>query len=204
MARSSPSRDTPTHPGYAGNQLVQITSSMNQNLTELLAILQDREQERDLLKQELSRCQDQVKGFLRSDSVRSFPSPVPRSRPISFISVESDPMDLESDPRPQSFNSVELDTQDCPNTEEELSHEEEYQNGEDPSSPILDQDSDLTPTEERVSEISEPGPGQIQIHPYESKPWILNEVSRCRTIQGSATHFSFRCRLQKVPRDTIL
>ena len=93
-ARSSPSRDhdsSPGHhsslvtPGPSGAQLVQITTSMNQHLTDLLAIMQERDSEREVLRRELSRCQDQIRGFFRSDSTRSFPS-----RPDSFISIESD------------------------------------------------------------------------------------------------------------------
>jgi len=121
VSRGSPVRDLPSTLTSTGDQLVQISSSMNQHLTELVGILQEREQERDLLKRELAKYQDQVRGYLRSQST-TFPSPPPiSSRPQSFISVESDGlMDLESDPaRPHSIISIESDTADCPPTDEE-------------------------------------------------------------------------------------
>jgi len=89
--------------GAGGQQLVQITTSMNQHLTDLLAILQERDLERDVLRRELAKCQDQIKGFFRSDSTRSFPSQVSSttlstvSRPNSFISLESDTGDCEAE-----------------------------------------------------------------------------------------------------------
>ena len=71
VARSSPARDaretssrdhvTPA-PGPSGAQLVHITSSMNQHLTDLLSIIQERDMERDMLRRELTKCQDQIKG----------------------------------------------------------------------------------------------------------------------------------------------
>ena len=89
--------------GAGGQQLVQITTSMNQHLTDLLAILQERDLERDVLRRELAKCQDQIKGFFRSDSTRSFPRQVSSttlstvSRPNSFISLESDTGDCEAE-----------------------------------------------------------------------------------------------------------
>ena len=66
VARSSPGRDTRDHvahvPGPSGAQLVHITSSMNQHLTDLLSIIQERDMERDMLRRELTKCQDQIKG----------------------------------------------------------------------------------------------------------------------------------------------
>lgn len=163
MSRSSPSRELPSHLGSTGDQLVQITASMNHHLTDLLAILQEREIERDVLKKELSKYQDQIRGYLRSDSSRSFPSPVPTSRPHSFISVESDQMDLESDPRPHSLLSLESDTPDCPNSDEDLS--EDLQGPSQPFPETLDAcsgplhpDPDLTPTEERAVDPEEEVP----------------------------------------------
>lgn len=97
VTRSSPCRDTTDTganggtqgqplPGPSGAQLVQITTSMNQHLTDLLAIMQERDTERDVLRRELAKCQDQIRGFFTSgDSIRSLPS-----RPDSFISIESD------------------------------------------------------------------------------------------------------------------
>ena len=121
VARKSPARDpvhVPRDPmvsGPGGSQLVQITTSMNQHLTDLLAVIQEKDMERDLLRRELSKCQDQIKYFFRSDSTRSFPSQLSTSsRPNSFISIESDTGDgdQESDQRPQSLLSFSSDTGD--------------------------------------------------------------------------------------------
>ena len=114
-----------------------------------------------MLKRELSKCQDQVRGFLRCEKSMPLALPSPSalsSRPHSFISVESDPMDLESDPRPNSYISLESDTPDCPASEEEEEGELEE---EDPSNrcqsstaslppfpPLEAGDPDLTPTRE--------------------------------------------------------
>ena len=71
VARSSPARDArdtssrdhvAPAPGPSGAQLVHITSSMNQHLTDLLSIIQERDMERDMLRRELTKCQDQIKG----------------------------------------------------------------------------------------------------------------------------------------------
>ena len=71
-----------------GAQLVQITTSMNHHLTDLLAIMADRDTERDGLRRELAKCQNQIRGFFRPESGAA---PVSSSsRPTSFISVESD------------------------------------------------------------------------------------------------------------------
>ena len=48
-----------------GAQLVQITTSMNHHLTDLLAIMADRDTERDGLRRELAKCQNQIRGFFR-------------------------------------------------------------------------------------------------------------------------------------------
>ena len=110
-----------------GSQLVQITASMNHHLTDLLGVLQEKDEEREMLRTELTKCQDQIKGFYRSDSTRSFPSQVSQvsslvsSRPNSFISIESDPADL-SDQRPNSLLSFSSDN--CViDTDEETSFE---------------------------------------------------------------------------------
>ena len=76
----------------SGAQLVQITTSMNHHLTDLLSLMADRDTERDSLRRELAKCQDQIRGFFRPDSA-SGAAPVSAgssSRPTSFISVESD------------------------------------------------------------------------------------------------------------------
>merc|ERR1719461_2384524 len=142
VARNAPDREALLCPG--GSQLVQITSSMNHHLTDLLALMQEKEEEREMLKKELSKCQEQIKGFYRSDSTRSFPSQVSSSlvssRPNSFISIESDPADL-SDQRPNSLLSFSSDN--CViDTDEETSFEACPLPGKGQA------DIDLTPTEE--------------------------------------------------------
>ena len=44
-----------------GERLIEITTAINKQLTLLLAIIQDNEREREALKRELSKSQDQVK-----------------------------------------------------------------------------------------------------------------------------------------------
>ena len=157
VARNAPDREALLCPG--GSQLVQITSSMNHHLTDLLALMQEKEEEREMLKKELSKCQEQIKGFYRSDSTRSFPSQVSSSlvssRPNSFISIESDPADL-SDQRPNSLLSFSSDN--CViDTDEETSFEVNRVERKTeiqpdiqacPVPPRVQPDIDLTPTEE--------------------------------------------------------
>ena len=77
--------------GRGSEQLVSITASMNHHLTELLAALQDKEVERETLRRELSRSQQQIREFF-SDSARS-----------SYISLESEAE------RPSSLLSLETE-----------------------------------------------------------------------------------------------
>jgi hypothetical protein len=74
----------PTH------KLIAITKNMNQHLTSLLEIIADRDEERERLRKELSRAQDQVHTLLSQSSVRTSSLSVtsPASRPASFISIE--------------------------------------------------------------------------------------------------------------------
>ena len=44
-----------------GERLIEITTAINKQLTMLLAIIQENERERESLRRELSRSQDQVK-----------------------------------------------------------------------------------------------------------------------------------------------
>merc|ERR1712048_1175608 len=55
----------PTH------KLIAITKSMNHHLTSLLEIIQDRDEERDRLRKELQRAQDQVHTLMSHSSVRT-------------------------------------------------------------------------------------------------------------------------------------
>merc|ERR1711874_47837 len=53
VSRSVPDREALFCPG--GSQLVQITTSMNHHLTDLLALMQEK---REMLRKELSKCQE--------------------------------------------------------------------------------------------------------------------------------------------------
>jgi len=110
VARTSPAREltavTKTVLGPSGDQLIQITSSMNQHLTDLLAVMQERDEEREVLRRQLAKSQEQIRGFYRSDSTRSFPSQLSGSRPNSFISLESEGEDHPSSTRPLSLLSL--------------------------------------------------------------------------------------------------
>ena len=142
VSRRSPCREAAAP--SPDQQLVQMTASMNHHLTDLLAVLQEREQERDLLKKELNKYRDQVRGYLSQaiaaeatfaagPACNSSPlstTASPPSRPVSFISVESDGlMELETSSaadhppprRPHSFLSLESDSTHSG----ELSQEEE-------------------------------------------------------------------------------
>jgi len=188
VSRSSPAKEIPSGArsvlGPSGEQLVQITTSMNQHLTDLLAIMQDRDEEREMLKRELAKSQEQIRGFFRSDSTRSFPSQFSSSRPNSFISIESDPADLESDPRPNSLLSFSSDTADVvvdsdedtsgvtagdPQVELALSACPELTsllNSNQSSAP----DIDLTPTEERLPSPALSSPPTHCSSPIQSSP----------------------------------
>ena len=68
VARGSPAREPPSSGsllGPAGDQLIQITASMNQHLTDLLAVMSERDEERELLRRQLAKSQDQIRGFFR-------------------------------------------------------------------------------------------------------------------------------------------
>lgn len=176
VARSSPVKEIHSAArsvlGPSGEQLVQITTSMNQHLTDLLAIMQERDEEREVLKRELAKSQEQIRGFFRSDSTRSFPSQFSSSRPNSYISIESDPADLESDPRPNSLLSFSSDTADVPvDSDEDTSAISASNNQTDNGlsgcselTSILNSnqssapDIDLTPTEEVLPSPALPSP----------------------------------------------
>merc|ERR1719184_608600 len=79
---------------------------MNQHLTDLLAVMQERDEEREVLRRQLAKSQEQIRGFYRSDSTRSFPSQLSGSRPNSFISLESEGEDHPSSTRPLSLLSL--------------------------------------------------------------------------------------------------
>ena len=177
VARGSPAREPPPSSGSllgpAGDQLIQITSSMNQHLTDLLAVMSERDEERELLRRQLAKSQDQIRGFFRflfpflllflilfssrSDSARSFPSQMSGSRPNSFISLESEGEDALPSARPLSLLSL---------TESEGTAEEERILA---TGPNIGQ-HDLTPTLTRP--ISPPLPST----PYHSSPVSSTEA----------------------------
>ena len=180
VARGSPAREPPPSSGSllgpAGDQLIQITSSMNQHLTDLLAVMSERDEERELLRRQLAKSQDQIRGFFRflfpflllflilsfsrSDSARSFPSQMSGSRPNSFISLESEGEDALPSARPLSLLSL---------TESEGTAEEERIQA---TGPVLANQGqhDLTPTSTRP--ISPPLPST----PYHSSPVSSTEA----------------------------
>jgi hypothetical protein len=97
-----------------------------------LVVTQEREEERELLRRELAKSQDQIRRFFRGDTAAGTSPPQPglsggaTSRPHSFISVgSSDPMDLDSDHvmRPHSLLSLDSDTADGTTTSSEDDHD---------------------------------------------------------------------------------
>ena len=199
VARGSPAREPPPSSGSllgpAGDQLIQITSSMNQHLTDLLAVMSERDEERELLRRQLAKSQDQIRGFFRflfpflplflilsfsrSDSARSFPSQMSGSRPNSFISLESEGEDALPSARPLSLLSL---------TESEGTAEEERILA---TGPNIGQ-HDLTPTSTRP--ISPPLPST----PYHSSPVssteaISQQVNMTYLIYFQLRHSFFYC-----------
>ena len=168
VARGSPARDPlPASQGVLGppgDQLIHITSSMNQHLTDLLAVMTERDEEREVLRRQLAKSQDQIRGFFRcllpsstplprSDSARSFPSQLSSSRPNSFISLESEGDDALPSTRPLSLLSL---------TESDGTQEEEHiPAGRTTPSPDLTPTLDLPHPSHHSSPIpSPPGPHQ--------------------------------------------
>jgi len=199
VARSSPAREIPSTArsvlGPSGEQLVQITTSMNQHLTDLLAVMQDRDEEREMLKRELAKSQEQIRGFFRSDSTRSFPSQFSSSRPNSFISIESDPADLESEPRPNSLLSFSSDTADVVVDSDEdntvLNNQADTAlsgcpeltsilNSNQSSAP----DIDLTPTEERLPSPALSSPPTHSSSPIQTSP-PQDHLPRQQAVKGA-------------------
>ena len=102
--------------------------------------MQEREEERELLRRELAKSQEQIRRFFRGacDSAAGSSSPPhaavggSSSRPHSFISVgSSDPMDLDSDHvlRPHSLLSMDSDKADGAGTSTSSSGEEDHDGG---------------------------------------------------------------------------
>jgi hypothetical protein len=80
------------------DKLVTITTNMNTNLTALLVIIQEQEEEKQRWRRELLASQEQVRAYVTGSSEgHSF-----RSRPDSFVSLESDPADLNSEQEDKS------------------------------------------------------------------------------------------------------
>ena len=193
VARGSPAREPPPSSGSllgpAGDQLIQITSSMNQHLTDLLAVMSERDEERELLRRQLAKSQDQIRGFFRflfpflllflilsfsrSDSARSFPSQMSGSRPNSFISLESEGEDALPSARPLSLLSL---------TESEGTAEEERILA---TGPNIGQ-HDLTPTSTRP--ISPPLPST----PYHSSPVSSTEAISQQVNMTYLMYFQLR------------
>jgi len=85
------------------DKLVTITTNMNTNLTALLVIIQEQEEEKQRWRRELLASQEQVRAYVTGSSDgHSF-----RSRPDSFISLESDPADLNSEQETDKSEVIE-------------------------------------------------------------------------------------------------
>jgi len=83
-----------------GEKLIEITSAINKQLTMLLAIIQENEKERESLRRELSRSQDQVRCLISGETSWSSPlSPASISSPLSPITPAS------ISPMPSPFTS---------------------------------------------------------------------------------------------------
>jgi len=76
------------------DKLVTIVSNMNTNLTALLGIIQEQDEEKQKWRRELLASQEEVRALVTgsSEGCQSL-----RSRPDSFISLESDPADVISE-----------------------------------------------------------------------------------------------------------
>lgn len=83
-----------------GEKLIEITTAINKQLTMLLAIIQENEKEREALRRELSRSQDQVRCLISGETSWSSPlSPASISSPLSPITPAS------ISPMPSPFTS---------------------------------------------------------------------------------------------------
>jgi len=95
-------------PGPPGDKLIAITTTMNQHLTSLLTIIQDREEERERWRRELARSQEQVRACMVGSSDRMVGSSV--TSPMTSCS------------RPNSYISLESDSERCPDSECDVSN----------------------------------------------------------------------------------
>jgi len=83
-----------------GEKLIEITTAINKQLTMLLSIIQENEKEREALRRELSRSQDQVRCLISGETSWSSPlSPASISTPLSPITPAS------ISPMPSPFTS---------------------------------------------------------------------------------------------------
>ena len=83
-----------------GERLIEITTTINKQLTVLLAIIQENERERESLRRELSRSQDQVRCLL---SEAPWSSPLSPITPAS-ISPLASPLTSKSSSPPLSIS----------------------------------------------------------------------------------------------------
>jgi len=88
-----------------GERLVEITSAINKQLTLLLTIVQENEKERDNLRRELCRSQEQVRSLLSGDS-SSWSSPLsPTSASTPLSPVSGTPASISPMPSPLTSKS---------------------------------------------------------------------------------------------------
>ena len=198
VARGSPAREPSTTSGSllgpAGDQLIAITASMNQHLTDLLAVMSERDEERELLRRQLAKSQDQIRGFfrffknsrsplcnsfslLRSDSARSFPSQMSGSRPNSFISLESEGEDALPSNRPLSLLSL---------TESEDTAEEERILASGPSANLGHEQTSTTTLSNLVHDLTPTSTRPIS-PPLPSTPHHSSPVSSAEAITQQVT-----------------
>jgi len=88
-----------------GERLVEITSAINKQLTLLLTIVQENEKERENLRRELCRSQEQVRSLLSGDS-SSWSSPLsPTSASTPLSPVSGTPASISPMPSPLTSKS---------------------------------------------------------------------------------------------------
>jgi len=143
------------------DKLVTLTTSMNTNLTALLAIIQEQEEEKQRWRRELLQSQEQVRAFV-TGSDQSF-----RSRPDSFISLESDGLpsegeitentdtkDDESDRAPSSSTPLKDAT---PTNEPDVPPDESLENGvaEEENLDVVEHEPVTSPEVETVESLGD-------------------------------------------------
>ncbi|XP_046445837.1 uncharacterized protein LOC124195459 isoform X8 [Daphnia pulex] len=95
-------------PGAATTKLLAITSALNKDLTQLLGIVTNRDEERDQLRRELQKTRDQLAEQLVLQVVSH---PTSTSRPVSHVSLSDCEATIESEQSEGAPASPEVDIQ---------------------------------------------------------------------------------------------